>query len=177
MSYEKKIEKLKKLKELAERGEPNERDVARTKLNEMLEKHGISESEIDKPDVVRRAFRYKKCEDNKSILCQVIWSVVASASIFSHKTKKEVYVETDYAQYIEIVEKYKHFACIFEKQKASFITAFILKNELYSKGTGEEKDNEKEMSKEELSQVLGMMSSLKKEHFVNTNRQIEKANG
>ena len=174
-SYEKKIIKLHKLKQLAEMGDENERQSAHEILHRLLDKYNISVDEIEKPDKKQRLFKYKGFDDAKIILCHTIWSVVHEANVMCHKSKKQVYADMDYSQYIEVLEKYKFYWCEYYKSKQNFINAFILKNDLYSPTAPLEKQTDD--NKSDMIETARLMSTMNKKDFVSPKKMIETKNG
>jgi hypothetical protein len=178
-NYQSLIDKIKKLKTLSERGEPFERESARTKMNLMLSKYDIKWSEIENPDEFEREIPHGKSPDSQLILCQVIWSVKSNVTILlplknsNVKVKKyNVKVNLSTSEYVEVLDKYKHYWAIYKKQKQNFNTAFCHKYSLYSKEPKKNPEvnlpNEKDMG-----EIHKMMYAMPKTDYVPNNRKLE----
>lgn len=146
----------KKLKALAERGVDGEKINAEKLLNKLLAEHNISLEEINSDVVRERCFSFK---DNKhrKFIHQIIASVVGSEyRAFCFKgVRGKMYIELNDADYIEVEMKLDIFWREYLRQEKLFYQAFVQKNQLYTKETGE--TPEREYSEEELNNIREML--------------------
>jgi len=162
-------EKLIKLKTLSERGVENERQVAKTKLDLLLEKHNLSIDDITEVEEQEYYFTIKNL-DYRALLAQIIFSVKEGGKIY-HASKGRLCASFTKVEYLEVTEKYKYFRKLFKEQKECFVLAFFTNNELFSKN----KDNKKSctLSKEKEKQTLYFLYNMKKGEYVSTGKMIE----
>lgn len=160
-----------KVKALADKGEGGEKENAKKKLNELLEKYNITKFEEKK--YKKRTFKLADFNDCKTIMTHCIIDTNKNASIEGYKAKKELYVKLSDEEYIDICEKFNHYYPIFHRQRESFVKAFILKNDL---GITDLTPNQiEEAEAEEIAEISDMMKGIdgyrliKHQHLLNEN--------
>ena len=175
--YQSLIDKIKKLKVLSEKGENCERENARAKMDAMLAKYKINWREIESSDELEREIPYGKSPDSQFVLLQVIWSVKSNVTILlpsknSDVKKYNVKVVLSNSEYVEVLDKYKHFWAIYKKQKQNFKTAFCHKYSLYSKEP--KKNPEVNLPNEnDVGEIHKMMYAMPKTDYVPNTRKLE----
>ena len=124
----KKIKSLiKKVKELADRGDDNERDVAKMKLAELMNKYNLKKFE---PKIKKRSFKLVNYEDCKDIMVHCIIDTNSKSEIEGSLQKKELYVKLTDEEYVDVCEKFNHYYPEYYKQKQLLLKAFIIKNNI-----------------------------------------------
>lgn len=146
------MELIRKVRTLAERGENGERDNAKVKLRELMEKYQITKFEESKKK--KRSFKLADFNDCKTIMVHCILDTVAKAKIDGSLQKRELYCNMTDVQYIEVCEKFNHYYPEFHRQREAFVKAFILKNDLgiVDSQSGEENDSD---SVSDIANIIG----------------------
>jgi hypothetical protein len=118
----------------------------------MLDKHGLTIDDLDSEIRKERFYKYTT-KANKSIILQVIYSILGERDKFSNKSYKEVYVDaTDY-EHIQIVEKIDFHLENFAKDRKQilidFESAYIHKHRLFPEDSGDTDEERKPLTREE----------------------------
>jgi hypothetical protein len=159
---------IRKLKELADRGEGGEKENAGVKLQQLLDKHGISIEDIEKDVVKERIFNITP--NQQTFFRQVVASCFGEKAIYQYQKepKKKVLVRilklTD-AEFIEFSSKFDFYWNKYESDLKTFYSAFIQKNHLYRKNSGTNKEELTQEQLDEISRVREMMLALKRHSF------------
>ena len=117
-----------KVKALADKGEGGEKETAKRKLAELLHKYNITK--FDERKYKKRTFKLADFNDCKTIMIHCIIDTNKTSQIEGYKAKKELYCKLSDEEYVEVCEKFNHYYPIFNRQRESFVKAFILKNDL-----------------------------------------------
>ena len=152
-------ELMRKVRTLAERGENGERENAKTKLKELMQKYQITKFEESKKR--KRSFKLADFNDCKTIMVHCILDTVSKAKIDGSLQKRELYCNMTDVEYIEVCEKFNHYYPEFHRQREGFIKAFILKNDLgiVDSKSGEEDDSDS------ISDILNIIGSVKQSSY------------
>lgn len=130
------LERLKRVKSLADRGTGGERDNAATLLTTLMEKHNITEADLEDAKVSTYWFRYQTSYERK-LLFQLSYMhlgsghAVGCVGAYSGRRRKEVGIKCTPAQYIEIEADYQFYRSALEEELEVFYSAFVQKNELF----------------------------------------------
>lgn len=130
------LERLKGVKALADHGADGERDNAAALLAALMEKHGITEADLEGAEISTHWIRYKTIYERK-LLFQLSYMHLGSGHAFgcvgryTGRQRKEVGVKCTPAQYIEIEADYQFYRKALEEELSVFYSAFIQKNELF----------------------------------------------
>ena len=130
------LEKLKRIKALAERGVNGEQDNATALLAALMEKHGITEADLEGAEIHVHWIRYKTIYERK-LLFQLSYMHLGSGhasgcvGAYSGRKRKEVGINCTPAQYIEIAADYQFYREALEEEMDVFYSAFIQKNDLF----------------------------------------------
>ncbi|CAM1374377.1 Protein of unknown function [Tenacibaculum litopenaei] len=156
-------EKLSKLYELAKRGVDGEKINAELMLNKMLEKHGLTISDIDTETPKERYYPYTTTMSN-TLIRQIIYRVTERTDIYSIRSYKEIVVKaTDY-EHIQILEQIDFHLENFNKERKQFLKdftdAYVQKHRLFKETTEEDLKNRKPLTTEE-KQAIWRMSAIK----------------
>lgn len=159
---------IRKLKELADRGEGGEKENAGNKLQQLLDKHGISLEDINEDVLKDREFTLKPHQ--LKFFIQVVCSCFGrKCTIYKYQKDRKrnelvrILKLTD-AQFLELSAKFDFFWDKYEKDLDIFYSAFIQKNDLYVKGSSSKDDLTQEQL-DEINKVREMMYGLKKHSF------------
>lgn len=166
------LELAKKIKALSERGVGGERENAIVMLQRLMKNHEITMDMINENDAKDHVFVIIK--DRKRFFFQVIANVAGKNVKYGQyvkapRGKLRYFINCTASEAIEIQAKFDFFYTAYEKEVDIFYSAFIQKNNLYSKPTGEEReDDDKELTTEEserLSLMMNMMQGMKRHIF------------
>jgi len=157
---------ISKVAALASRGIDGEKEAAEIKLNEICLKYGISYIDSSDFECAVRRFKYTTIESRK-ILSHCIWSVVSDVDVRYDGKSHKVFARLNATQYIEILERYKHYWKGYKEEKEIFTLSFIVKNNLGLK-ISKEPVNESEMEK--IIKVRTMMSVMNDNQFEKTKK-------
>jgi len=151
-------ELMRKLNELAKRGEGGEADNARQKLINLMLKYDLDISEIDDLVEVRREIGYQNTNYSQ-ILAHCIWDVKPNADIRENKSRRKLLVILMATEYIEVMEKYKHYRKAFKEESKTFLKAFIIKNRIGLNTPSTKKAGKKELTEDDIK-ALRMTGAL-----------------
>lgn len=152
---------IQKVRALADKGEGGEKENAKRKLSELLEKYNIKK--FEEKASKKRVFKLADFNDCKTIMTHCIIDTLKSAKIEGYKSKKEIYCKLTDEQYIDVCQKFNHYFPTFVRQRENFIKAFILKNDLgISDLTPIQDDN---TENKEISEISEMMKGINDNKF------------
>lgn len=122
-----------KLKALAEKADGNEQALAQQKLDDLLAKYNLAESDLE-DTVDYHSFRYKKSWE-ETLLRQIGYKVLNRTEAYHTKPSgrklQEVIFKCTDGQALEIEYLYSFYKALFEKDFDSFLHAFIQKHQLF----------------------------------------------
>lgn len=131
---EKTQERIKKLQALAERGVGGEKETAARKLQELLEKNGITVEKLGEEEYTFEVFSYKD-KIKRKLLAQCIYKVMGYANnATTYKpanTRNKIGIYCTKAQKLEIELEYEFYEKTFDEQQELFISAFIQKQRIF----------------------------------------------
>ena len=152
---------MQKVRALADKGEGGEKENAKIKLSELLEKYNIKK--FEEKSSKTRVFKLADFSDCKIIMIHCIIDTLKSSKIEGCKAKKEIYCKLTDEQYIDVCQKFNHYFPTFVRQRENFIKAFILKNDLgISDLTPIQNDN---TENKEISEISEMMKGINDNKF------------
>lgn len=136
MENSKQIELLKKLKALADKGVGGEATNAKTLLDKMLEKHGMSIEDLEREELQDYYFSVEGID--KKILAQCAKRVSYDIKIYDipvkiakkHKLAGNVFVTCNVAQFIEIEQMFAVYSKLYKEEVKIFFSAFLAANDL-----------------------------------------------
>jgi len=174
MVHDGKIELAKKLNELSKRGDSGERDNALKRLETVMKKYGITDEMLEYD--IRNQFEFVVEKEQKRFMNQVIASVCGKINVFlvrgeERKKKQRLFVEITNAEFIEISEKFIFFWDRYHKDLELFYSAFIQRNELYTKPDPDAESNPSNKSVDEIIAMVSLMRGLEKHTMT---KRIEK---
>lgn len=117
-----------KIKALADNGIDGEKETAKIKLNELLQKYNIKK--FEEKSKKKRVFKLADFNDCLTIMTHCIIDTDENAKIEGIKAKKEIYCKLTDSEYIDVCEKFNFYFPIFDNQRKNFVKAFIIKNNL-----------------------------------------------
>lgn len=157
--------KLLKIKELADSGIGGEKDTAIRKLEQLMDKYEVTEDDLNLPKMYW--FTYNKKDGlSKSLLQQVIYSVLGDVEIYYQVRKTNQGCECSKSEAIEIEAKYNFYYESLQKDLEVFYTAFLYKNHIFppKSKAGVEESHEK-LDIETSEQLYHMVHGIKKREF------------
>lgn len=156
---------LLKLRALAESGEGGEKVNAQRKLEELMRKYGISESELETETDIPCEFTFHGKRE-KLLLAQIIYKVVNekgriygfSYTDSGRACKTKLGCKATPAQKIEIEFLFDFYKQLYKREEEFFFSAFVQKHRLF----GDLKDGEKaeEQSLEERIRMRTLMDGM-----------------
>jgi hypothetical protein len=157
---EKKMELAKKLMALAERGSPGEKEVARAKLEQLMEKYAITEADLSDEKMEMHWFSFRG-EYEEMLLHQVTGHAAPGRKLYKHLhgpgQRTERAVECTKAEALQIRIEFDFYKELWAEELRLFYFAFISKHEIFNpKGGGKSMD----LSKEEEFRLAMMANGL-----------------
>lgn len=154
--YEKILSRIRKLQELSRRGVGGEAENAERMTLELMEKYGISESEVGSEEIKEYLFKFRwiwQLDLLNQLLAIVggnkgatIWFVQKNGKRLKNARK----IKCKPSTWIEAVSKMTILGRDYERQLKRFYLAFLMKNDLLIKNGGDE--NEKEPTEDEIKE-------------------------
>lgn len=158
---EKTKERLKKLQALAERGVGGEKETAQRKLEQLLKANNITLDELDGEKVSYYLFSYNG-QHKAQLLRQCMYKVMgAAAGIKFYRTqgtRQKIGIECTAAQKIEIELEYEFYSRVFDSELATFMSAFIQKQEIYPEDAPHKVFSRDELTPEQLAEMLKLQA-------------------
>lgn len=161
-------ELIKKVKVLAERGDKGERDVAKVKLKQLMEKYQLTKFEESKIKI--RSFKLSDFGDCKTIMVHCVLDTKPTAMVEGSLQKKEIYCDLTDEEYIDVCEKFNHYYPEFHRQREAFIKAFILANDLGIV------DGQSDLGEEDIINIKNMMNNVRATSYKNNKLLQEQEN-
>lgn len=158
------IERIRKLAVIAEKGAGGEKEAAALLLERLMDKHGITESDLEEEPIEFEWFKYKD-DLQRKLLHQVIYTVLGDRELYNWKgsRKKEVGVYCTAAEKTEIEITYDFYYRAIQEELETFLYAFYSKNHLFPPPNKKLiESNEPPISMEELMKISNMMDGMAK---------------
>lgn len=130
------LKKMEALKALADRGVNGEKVNAEERLRYLMQKHGISEEDLEDAGV-RMYWIAFKTEHERRLLHQLAYMRLGRGHAFgcvgkyTNRARKKVGVECTPAKYIEIEADFEFYRVAMAEEMDIFYSAFIQKNDLF----------------------------------------------
>lgn len=125
------IELAKKLREMALKGTPNERIVAKKKLDEISVKYKIDIEKLFYPITrKKRVFKLGSFLDEKDLIVHSIIDTFPEAQITGNEQLRQIHVLLSDAEYKEVNEKFCFYWDLYLKEREALLSAFIIKNDI-----------------------------------------------
>lgn len=159
------IEKLRKIYELSIRGADGERQLAASRLQELLSNHKLTLADI--LDTARNItpFQYKG-DLEFLLLSQIVMTVTNSYKLSAYdyrKSGRRVRNKIGYgltkAEAVEVRQLFDYYRQEFQKEQKHFLGAFIVKNNLLP-DTGHHKKDFSEEEKQEILRISELAQAL-----------------
>jgi len=162
------MEKIASLKALSERGVGGEKLNAEERLRCLMQKHGISEEELEDAGV-RIYWIAFKTDFERLLLHQLAYMHLGSGhsfgcvGMYTNRARKKVGVECTPAQYIEIEADFALYRVAMAEEMEIFYSAFIQKNLLFPPPelVKASDSNDDKISMEKLAKMQAMMKGIK----------------
>lgn len=158
------IEKIKKLAVLADQGFGGEKEAAALMLEKMMNKHGITEADLEEEATCLEWFKYKD-ELQKRLLNQVLYMVLGARETYRRKDGKgkRIAVYCTAAERIEIEITFDFFRRAMLEELETFFGAFCIKNNIYPSPDKPKTDTEEpELTDEELMKLTFMLRGMER---------------
>ena len=156
---------LRKIKALADGTNfEGERESALDKLRELMERHGISEQDLNHDTISTYDFKYKGEREN--LLLQQIFYKVMNVREFKtyeyrqrgKKVRNTVGLDCTLVQSVEIKFLFEFYRDLYRKEEQAFYIAFIHKHDIFG-GVSDNTESE-QVSEEELQKMFQMMRGM-----------------
>ena len=166
-------QRLLKIKALADRGDKYEAILAKEKLNQLLEKYGLSINDLSEHETKEHTYSYGT-KWQKDLMCQ-IKAMIAGDNHFYTMTRgetkiKKIIFDFTNTQRIEFEWLYNHYKSEYKDELKTLFIAFVHKHHLFGISNGECK---KQMSEEETLQLMSMIAGLGSKTIKRDIKQIE----
>lgn len=154
---------LRKIKALAEgTANEHEREAALAKFYELMDLHGISESDIADEATEIHVFKWRNKRDRK-LLLQITSKVMESNNLetycyrrYGRKISGEMGIECTIAQKLEIDFMFGFYKNLYRREEEVFYSAFIQKHKIFGPPSGEGR----EVSGEEILKMRQLMEGM-----------------
>jgi len=162
------LEKMEALKALAERGVGGEKVNAEERLRYLMQKHCISEEELEDAGV-RTYWIAFKTDFERRLLHQLAYMHLGSGHAFgcvgkyTNRPRKKVGVECTPAQYIEIEADFAFYRVAMAEEMDIFYSAFLQKNYLFPPPELVDhrlNDDDDDIDIEKLAKIQAMMQGI-----------------
>jgi len=156
------IKRVKKLAVIADKGIGGEREAAALLLKRLMNKHDITESDLEEETIELEWFKYKH-DLQRRLLLQVIYTILGDRDLYKWKEsrKKQVGVYCTAAEKIEIEITCEFYHRAMQEELETFLYAFYSKNHLFPQRDKKLADvNEPPLSGEELMKITCMMDGM-----------------
>ena len=165
------IQLCKKLKALSEQGVGGEKYNAKSHLDRLMKKHGITEFDLEEDSATRRVVMIEK--KHLQLFFQVLSTILGkNAAVYKSSKRNHYEFDCTNLEYTELFSKFDFYVKCFETETKLFFSAFIMRNKLFPKDTPVKSVQElTQKEREELYKAHKISESLTKHHF---NKQIEK---
>lgn len=166
MIDEKKRELLKKLQALAERGVGGEKETAQKKLEQLMKKYGVEDSDLSEDKEEDHDFKYHN-EFEKKILRQLFYKIVPDYRSHTYYYTRGIGSKSIYgirctkAQALQIQIEYDFYCDLWKEEVDFFMGAFIQKHRIFATPTSREHVDTTPMSKEDMFRMVQMMGGMK----------------
>ena len=152
--------KFKAVQTLAQQGFGGEKENAGRLLQKLIDKYGVSETELETAEVQTYWFEYSQ-EIERRLLNQIIYMVTGNAgfgckSATSGRRHKKVGADCTKAEWFEIKTNYGFFKVALEKELNIFMAAFMNKNAIFSSEDKRKDIKAREPSDEEIAKISMM---------------------
>jgi len=158
MTKEQAIDQCRKIYELVKRGVDGEKESAKKRLEQIMQKHGIQMHDIEGEQMVWDSF---VClEEDRTFAIQIIASVLGR-KFASYKERKRYYFKAPISKVTEIKDRWAHYIELYKKERDIFRSAFIQKHKIYAKP--EPKDDDEDdtpLTPEEKARLYRMMQMM-----------------
>lgn len=169
MENSKAIELAKKLHALAERGEQGEAMNAANRLAALLQAHGLTIEDIEKPE--RHWCEYDIMLKHQDLFFQIVYNTVLNWDGKYRKgaSKRKIQLYLTNAEQLELTAKFDHYVRSYDMQLRLFSSAFIHKHELYAKRDErydkKSKGTAKRMSNAEYAALMSLRNGIVRDDY------------
>lgn len=142
-----------KLKALWQQGEPGERENARLKLTQLLQKHGLTDDDIEEEKKERRFFRVMPDQETifVVIVCHVLGSQTITEVYRSAEDPTAWCLVLNNSDFVEIDAKFDFYWRAYNEEYNIFLMAFVSRQDLHAKDA---KPSEKPPTEKEILAYL-----------------------
>lgn len=134
------LQTARRIAELARRGEDGERVNAEKLLGDFMKKHNITDADLESLETHDHRFEVEDDNEEFLLVAQCINST-ADVNVYTITRRADnvvvaVGAELTAAQHAEVSMKISVLLPLFREERKTFLRAFIMANELWSKGEG-----------------------------------------
>lgn len=161
---------LKKLQALAERGVGGEKETAKKKLAQLMEKYNIEETDLDEEKMEVHDFRYHN-EFERRILRQLFYKIVPDFRKHTYtyrygKGSRSICgIRCTKAQALQIQIEYDFYCGLWGEEVWFFLEAFIQKHRIFAQ-VKEENRNGDEMTLKDAIRMAAMMDGMQDREII-----------
>lgn len=121
---------LKKLSVLAERGVGGEKESARKKLNELMEKYGIDDAELSDEEKRLHTFKYRTAFERR-LLIQIAAKINHEIMIYRTHQDKCLLMDCTNAEDVQLRIEFEFYRQLWKEEQDFLFTCFVQKHELF----------------------------------------------
>lgn len=121
---------LKKLAVLAERGVGGEKESARKKLNELMEKYGIDDAELSDEEKRLHTFNYRTAFERR-LLVQIAAKINHEIEIYHTHGDKCLLMDCTNAEGVQLRIEFEFYRQLWKEEQDFLFTCFVQKHELF----------------------------------------------
>ena len=164
MIDEQKKELIKKLQALAERGVGGEKEGARKKLEQLMQKYNIEEADLSEDKVEDYDFKYHN-EYEVQLLRQLFYKIVPDyrkhAYIYTRGkgSRSTAGISCTKAQALQIQIEYEFYCDLWKDEVDFFFRSFVQKHRIFGTPSQKDEDNNK-ISNDEYMRMVRMMGAM-----------------
>ena len=150
-------EKLRKLLALAQQGVGGEKENAQSRLEAMMEKHGVTIDEIAEESRTMQWFKPERGVFEKRLMLQVIGAVCGNISTWRCAGKRgQIGIQVTKSEQLEINLRYDAYVAAMKKEMSICYSAFVQTNKIFHADAP--RADESEVDMEEIKRIaLEMM--------------------
>lgn len=169
---QKKIELIQKLRALAENGVGGEKEGAQRKLEQLMEKYRIKESDLD--DESQKDFEFKFHNDlEKRLLDQIMYKVIGKDFLYNQYhyvrgkgAKTTSGIRCTKAQGIQIGIEYEFYLDLWKEEQEFFFQCFVQKHKLFQTSKEKKLEGSQDYSKEEWMRMQAAMNTMQDKSII-----------
>jgi len=175
------LSRIRKILALAEQGVGGERENAKSILQKLLDKHGLTVEDIVREEKDQQqqiySFRYKsKLESDLLHQCYCCVIPQSERTHYKRRGRKCLGFKLTLLQKLELENYWNYFRGLWKQELKLFFLTFIHKHDIFAHTTSPS-DMESKLTQEELDRMMDLMSGLSRSNYISTKRLLTSRTG